>query len=345
MVFKLKIRVKTFFNRYKYKRKLGRVARQVINRKDPSRDPSLRSSRDFAWGGGARNPYRLPEEEKSGRYGLKFFLLFFFCLAWIGFIFLHPFFHIRKMTVEGLHRIKQSELEQKIQDIMGKPYIGPVSRRNFFLVPEKQIRAVLTSVYPIQSITINKTFPHGIHFTVQEKTSAILYSNAETYVYMDIDGNIVEKIDHTPFLWATSAMTTSTVTSTSDVVSTVDFSILNTAARTLEEKKNDLPIVYDANEIDKTQRTAQASASIIKGVVAWENFLKNNLEIPVRYYVVQNEVGDGMIMTTQGWYIIANFNKDVERQFRNVATVLDTSIKQSQVQYMNVRFNDRVYWQ
>ena len=60
---------------------------------------------------------------------------------------------------------------------------------------------------------------------------------------------------------------------------------------------------------------------------------------------MNDDSGEVTIKTREGWYIISNLTYDIETQFQELIFALDNKIDKDKINYVDLRFFGKIYWQ
>ena len=173
--------------------------------------------------------------------------------------------------------------------------------------------------------------------SVEEKISTIIYDNGAEYSYLDTDGNIVEilrKIGDDE--WQEKSAATS---------STPAIRVHIPKSKQIKKEIGDYPIVYDERGLTAGMNTNVLDKETVAGIIQWFNFLNKQAKILPSYFTISDGLGEGVIKTGEGWYIKANFEKNIDSQFSELQYVLKQKINRKNVNYIDLRYPGKVYWQ
>jgi len=292
--------------------------------------------KDFAWHKAKDNPlWREPEKKdwvKKIKIGVG-------VVAFLGTIYLGIFssiFHIKQIETEGLQRIKKEDFTESVKGLMNykKLFIFPDS--SYFLVDLNEIIDILKNKFSLNSITIEKRFPDFLKIKVEEKISTIIYDNSVDYSYLDIEGKQVELLKKVGLdEWQTiTPASSSTLAETIHIPKTKD----------IIKELGDYPIVYDKRHPPSALNQPILNKNIVKGIIDWFNYIKKENQINLSYFIIENELGEGLIKTGDGWVIKANLKDNLEAQFDELSYLLKKKIDLSKINYIDLRYLEKVYW-
>ncbi len=312
-------------------------------------DKPAHRKRDFSWRGRDSNPF-LSKGAVDWKLRLKMIIFALTLTASVLLMLLHPVFAISVITVEGLSRISSHEVQSAVHGIMDHKRLLIFPGNNFFMVDLNEVRDIIKERFPLQSIAVAKKFPNTLHLTLSEKTAALIYDNGAQYSYLDEQGNMVEILRNvSDYEWkditriVTSTNADGTVSSTVEIVDRVH----TPDVRHVTAELGAHAVVYDKRAKDGTINDEMVSAIVVQGILDWYEFLSKTAAIPVHYFIIENELGDVIIKTKEGWDIRARLKNEVSRQFADLMLLIKDpkKIDRSTLQYLDVRYDGRVYWQ
>lgn len=277
----------------------------------------------------------------------KISVIFITFISALGLLFLHPFFEISSVHIQGLQKIKEEDIRDTVQGILSykKFYIFP--QNNFFVVDIADLHTILREKYPVRSLTVTKNFPHTLNIVLEEKLSTIIYDNGQQYSLMDANGKISEVlriVDDNEW-----RVIRKNVTSTNEAGVEVSSETIISRFHTpnyekISKEVGQFPLVYDTRQ-KKIGKGEQILDEItVKQIIEWYEILKKNTEIPVSYFYLDQQVGDVLIKTTEGWTIKAKLNDKIQSQFEALQYILSQKVKRPNLQYVDVRFPGRAFW-
>lgn len=281
------------------------------------------------------------------RWYLKVAAIFVTFLGSLGLLFLHPFFQIHSVQIQGLQRIQESDMRDTVSGMLSYKRFFLFPQNNFFVVNIEDIHTILAQKYPLKSLTIKKSFPHTLNITIEEKLSTIIYDNGEQYSLVDANGKISEVlriVDDSEW-----RVTKKTVTSTNASGVEVSTEQILSRFHTPNYKKiltevGDYPLVYDTRgkKIGKGEQILNDVT--VQTIIEWYEMIKHHTDIPITYFYLDKEVGDVTIKTTEGWIIKAKLDTKIAEQFQTLQYILKEKVKRGEIQYIDVRFPGRAFW-
>lgn len=305
---------KSFINPYKLKRQWGKGIRKAADFVSLGDDKV--SYRDFAWHERKVNPF-IENEGRKWRNKIKIYGLIASLFLFTVIIIFHPFFQIRKISLTGLQRIPESEFRANVEGIINCRRWLVLPGKNYFLVNTAELDSILKEKFPLETIVIKKTFPHNLEIQIEEKISTIIYSNGKKYCYLDANGKILEILRQAG-----------------------ENEQLN--AETIKKEMGDYPIIYEKDGASGSVNDQIFDKNTASGIIQWFNLINKRISLRLEYIIIEREkVGEGLIKTRQGLEIKVKLNKDVENQFARLQYLLK---EKQNLNYIDLRFLDRVYW-
>lgn len=285
--------------------------------------------KDFSWAGQIHNPYR-DGTHISPKKRIESALLIVILGISLWMFLAHPFFSIQNVAIRGLERISETEFRAALDSIVSGKKLFFFPGKSYILLNVDEVRAILEERFPLESLLVEKRFPHTLRIEVKEKLSTIIYDNSLEYSLVGLDGRVVEimqKVGREE--WA-------------DVPSSTPTHI--PAAPLVMKQIGDYPVVYDARHQPIEINTRVLENDTVRGIVDWFNFLDEKTNIAFRYMVLEDERGEAVIYTGDKWTLRVQLNSR-EAQFDQLLYVLEKKIDRNLLEYIDVRYPGRVYWQ
>lgn len=334
------------FNAYKLKRLFRKKVDTIQHSLDSTFFESSSRKQDFAWRGRHHNPHITRPKSKEQAAKVKILAFIGIAGATFGLISYHSTFKIDQVNLDGLNRIHEGDIRQTIEAALEGNSWLIFPRSNYFFVNIEEIQDILINKYPIASVTISKSFPKTLSVSVQEKISNIIYDNGKQYAYVDLNGNVLEiKRNVLEREWTAHFKE---VTSTDEFGNELRKQEIESRKHTpdvvaITKELGNLPILYDARSIDLAQGASIIDPNTAKKTVEWYDALTEKTDIPISYFEIEDEIGNVVIYTKEGWVIKGKLN-NTNSQINELRAVLKEKIKRPNVQYIDVRYSGRVYW-
>lgn len=337
-------------NHHKWKRRLKRQKKETLF----SAFSRSQGRRDYSWTGKPKaNPYRQATTQTiSIKRILEMSLLATSIIGSAAVLTLHPVFAIGTIHLTGLRQISEEALRQDIDQLLSQKMWGILPKRSYVLFDTEQLTAHLSAEYPIEEIHFEKKFPDSVTIRVKEKISTVLYTDGVMHTFLGLDGLPVK----------TPISTTTSMTTATDALAPIETIEDNTATSTTPTSTPELvntryiaplqtlygtyPIVYDLRSDKEYVQSEIIAPHHIAGIIAWYEYLTKQTTIPLAYITISSNMGEGTIMTQEGWYIRVKFQPEtIETQKISLEEMLrDPVINKSQLRYIDVRFGNKVFW-
>ncbi|HQL52502.1 MAG TPA: FtsQ-type POTRA domain-containing protein [Candidatus Magasanikbacteria bacterium] len=337
--------MKKFFNRYKLKRKLGRQIQSAS--KFVFSYNQINKHKDYDWRKPKSNPFK-KTTEINWKKRIEIFLLIFTILATFITIIYSSFFKIKNIEISGLKRINNQELIENITNITNYKSFLIIPKNNYFTIDLNEIIFILKQKYPIQNITIQKIFPDKIKVEVEEKISKIIYNDGRIYTYLDETGKVIEILRYVgEDEWL---ITKKSVTSTNELGEEIitEKEVARKpkiSINKITQEMGDYPIIYRQNNGDDLKiNDLVLDQNKISGIIQWFNLLEKRTDINFTYFFIENDFGEGIIKTSDGWEIKVKITTDIINQFNELEYLLKNKIDKNNLSYIDLRYSGRVYW-
>lgn len=350
---------RSFFNPYKFRRKLKRRSRRVRRTLRDQSYVGVGRRRDFAFGSRKRNPM-VCREFLNIRQRLYLGIIIVCFLGGFAAMLYSPQLKIDQISVTGLQRIEQIDFTDAIAGVLADTVWYVLPGENYFLVNTQEVEDILAQRYPLATVIVKKEFPNTLSVLVEEKLSTLIYDNAVQYGYVGLDGKLVELlrlVGEDEWVVQTELVTTTKmVTTTNDVGEKV------LQAQEIQEEKEisrthvlpmsriidemgDFPLVYDTRQKEIGDINNQVlKPERIAGLVAWYRVLNSRTDIPVSYFIIHDELGNGVVRTKEGWELRVVLDEAiVDEQFARLELALrEEDINRPHIQYIDLRFDGRL---
>ena len=293
--------------------------------------------KDFAWHKAKDNPLWRESEKINWKKRIEITIGLMAVLATVYLGIFSPVFHINKIEVEGLQRIKKETFVDSVDGVINYKKLFVLPGNSFFLVDLDQVIVILKSKFSLNSISIQKRFPNLLQIKIEEKISTIIYDNSADYSYLDADGKQVELLRR---VGMDEWQLVSPATSSTEAISSHKPQTAN-----IVSEFGDYPIIYDKRHVTSALNQQVLSKEMVSGVINWFNFIKKNNKIKLSYFIIENDLGEGLIVTGDGWLIKANLKNDIETQYNELEYLLKEKIDYNKLNYIDLRYLGKVYWQ
>ncbi|MFH1947140.1 MAG: FtsQ-type POTRA domain-containing protein [Candidatus Magasanikbacteria bacterium] len=304
--------------------------------------------KDFAWHRSKRNPMWRDPETPNWRKRLEIIILLSSVVGMLGIGIYSSFFKINDINIDGIQRIDQNELKEAVQGVINYKKLFIFPGNNYFVVNVDEIRDIVKERFPIESIIVKKIFPNTVEIALLEKISTIIYDNGSEYCYLDTNGRVVElirKVGEDEWLNKTEIVTTTNELGEEISEEKIIEQTHIPNITQIVKEMGDYPILYDTRKQMVEINSEVINEKFVRGIIDWFNLINKNTSIPFKYIIIDNGIGDAVIKTKEGWDIVVRLEENVETQFHELQYILKERINQKPINYVDLRFLGKVYWQ
>lgn len=335
------------FNRHRLKRKWGRGVKRSLDFLVRTKNND-KVFKDFAWHSAKQNPLLAGHQTKNRLKPLLAVIAVSAALI-IAIGVYHPFFRVNNVSVAGLQRINQEEFKKAVLGIIDYKKLFFLPGNSYFLIDVEEIKEILKERFPIESILVKKNFPAALSIQIEEKISNLIYDNGKEYGYLDADGNLVEIVRQVgEDEWNTKTQVTTSTNEKGEVIE--DTKILEAShtpnIKYVVAEMGDYPILFDKRGKITALNTAAITKELAGGIINWFNLINKKTDISFGYAIIEDERGEGEIMTDAGWRLKVVLTKDIDLQFVEFQHLLaKEKLNLNSLNYIDLRFLGKVYWQ
>ncbi|MCX6714866.1 MAG: cell division protein FtsQ/DivIB [Candidatus Uhrbacteria bacterium] len=257
--------------------------------------------------GAYRNPYFQAPKTSIVKYVYAFVggVIAFFAI--MIYFYAYPAFSITNVEIRGLDPLSNAEMETHVHEYLGQSHVLFFHNTNRFLFSEKKFREYISKTFAFDQLDL-KLKKQTLQLIIKERTSDVIWkTGSETYL-ADLQGVITQKID------------------------------AQAPVRTL-------PILTDRDNKPVLIGDHVLSEDQIKHIIAFESILSAQ-GFGFREAQIDLQAGKWMgIVTLQGYVILFDPDADLQAQFDRLKAILHDTIKDTaQLQYIDLRFGDHVYY-
>jgi len=259
----------------------------------------------------------------------------------------HHYFFIQKIDVTGLQRINHDEFVNAVFGMVDYRKLLILPGKNYFLVNVNEIKSLLLLRFPIESVTVKKIFPHTIKIDILEKISTIIYDNGKQYSYVDKEGYLVEQLRLVGDNEWTEKKQITTSTLADGSIKEEEKILERThhpSIKNIKAEMGDYPIVYDARAKESTLNEQILEKKTVKGIFSWFNFLRKKTNINIAYFLINDDFNHSSIITSDGWELRVNLADEIDNQMAELEYLMKEKLKETNIEYVDLRFDNRVYW-
>ncbi len=237
-------------------------------------------------------------------------------------------FTIKTISVQGLKTLSTQEIEQIVNSQEAKRRWLVFSQQNLWVFDSKMAENSLRERFMLDSVKIKKRPLGKLKIELSEKSNQLTWVSGEDYYYLDPNGLAVKDI----------------LVANIEVVEGDNDNQANAAALIDSEAiDQNLPKVIDDSVRPLEVGQQVLTASTVSFINALDNQLKQ-LDLTVTSYSMANSSATEIIAkTNKGFDIYFNTSNDLERQIANLKLVLKEKVGDSRVEYIDLRFGNKVY--
>ncbi|PLX28505.1 hypothetical protein C0581_02030 [Candidatus Parcubacteria bacterium] len=335
-------------NHHKIKKQVGRKFKRSHSFLSDIFGSKKKRKKDFSWQGRATNPYCTRKKNRDWSFIIKISILVISTIIIFVTCIYSSFFHMTDISITGLQRISETEIRSTLDGISSYKTFNIFPRKSYFLTDIDEIRDILKERFPIRSVIVQKTFPNKLSVIIEEKISTLIYDNGKEYSYIGLEGNVVEKMRNVgEYEWQVK---TETTTSTNEQGETETHEEIIERrhvpdTKSLIHELGDYPIVYDTREKSVDINEQVLNNEEVQSIIEWFNILTKTTDIPLKYFVIDGEVGDLVVATYEGWVIKTHVANNPTSQIEKLKTILNEKVTRPHVNYVDLRYEGRVYFQ
>jgi hypothetical protein len=303
----------------------------------------------------ARHSHHSKIYGKIAKYALMLLLI----LGWGSLPIFLPFFRISSVTYTGFSSPElQKTAEKTVASVLttDKPWWP---RNNFFIFNTEALTTELLKEPRLRSVDVQKTFPHNLVITAAEKSSRLVYFSATgNHAVLDEEGGFQQPFrnetstsfiaetyfSHTPLSPSTTVSTTiaAPLTFPSLALSDSDIKAIPLGLRALP-RLIDYRVQTTTNAQVSTTGTSVLSPAITQKILEWSDALSSSALGKMVAIGIDGEAAPYrlIIKTAQSWKIISDTSKTPAEQLNELSLLLKTQKPQ---QYIDMRFDGRLYW-
>src|SRR3989339_257790 len=317
------------FNHHRLKRKWGRGVKRASNLiRVRNHDKILK---DFSWHRRKNNPFWRDENDKLNWKRIIEITLLTICLVGTLILMIFaPIFRINFIQINGLQRIKYSEMKNSINGVLNYHRFLLCPGANYFFININEVGEVLKEKFSLSSVVVKKSFPNKLLVELQEKISTIIYDNGVEYSYLDTEGRPVEILKKVgDDEWKEKKTTVTSTDATGKEITEVKVINRqhNPKLKEVTAEFGDYPLVFDERGITTTIGEALLQKETVVGIIEWFNKINTLNKIKIGYFIIKNELGEAEIKMGDGWIIRTNLKKDIANRFNELQYLLKNKIK------------------
>jgi len=217
-------------------------------------------------------------------------------------------FKIKEISLENNKDISLAEIEETVNPFLDSQRLLFFKNSNYFLINKEYLRNFLSTEYNLESIEIKKVFPNKLKIMVQERISSFIWQKNNNLYLLTSQG------------------------------------VLNRKISDLNEDYDNYPILVDfrAEKAQEEQIFTDLELNYINTMyLLWNEIIDEKIKIKKMYI---EDKKDFKIEINLDYNIIFNKEKDIKEQLNNLNKVLAENIIGEDINYIDLRFGDKVYF-
>jgi len=277
-------------------------------------------------------------------------IIFIFLLVFIYIVyyfFYSPNFKITDIEIRGRENISEYALRNIIEEQFDKSRFLIFNQSNILMFNKRLARKNIKNSYVLDKLVIEKEYPHKLYIEIEEKVSTVVWvsqrDSIEHYYYLDLNGVVLGEIPISEIerLYAKEKIN---IKEGEDLIK---ISKDEQIEEKEEEQQTILPLIYDQSNSEVKIKEPVLESGVINFIIdLYQEFPEDFSEINIKNFATLKPNTTQIHLITEGGYeIYFESAKDLEFQLHNLKIVLEDKIQDtSKIQYIDLRFNDRVYY-
>lgn len=220
-------------------------------------------------------------------------------------IFQVKYFKIEKIGLVGQNDLSIEEAQQFIINELAKNKFLFFEANNYFLVSLDELNYQLKEKYNLEEVKIEKKWPDQLLVTVKEKVSHFIWQKDDSLYLLDAQGLLNRQI-----------------------------SFLDDKYLVLEDKRDYRPQgeqIFTSEEIEVINQI----------YLNWNELIAS--KVKMSKITIYNDWNIDL-HTETGFYVKIDKDQDIREQLNNLRTVLEENITGVDIDYIDIRFGDKVYF-
>ncbi len=235
--------------------------------------------------------------------GLVIFLIWFFLAA--------PIWRINNIKVEGLTRVTDTEIKNKIWEQTNKSRYLVFRQNNIWLFNKDEAQEGILASYNLASLQIVKKLPKTVLVRVGERPYSFIFQQGNDFFYASSDGYIIRE-------------------STVQEEDKTKYLIL--------ENKNTNNLIAEKNKIN-------ISDNYLNFIFELANALTLHSELSVERFIIDQEFNTIKVKFKDGPLVYFNTQTEAKAQVDRLVLVKREKIKDNFIKtnYIDLRYGDRIF--
>jgi cell division septal protein FtsQ len=289
-----------------------------------------------------RNPFSRHNQKKARRFKIVGILVILIVLALSYFLFYSKTFKIENIEISGTRNIRHEDIRSLVEAQLKKSWFLVFNQDNFFILSKNNLAKNITDKYVLDDLIITKTFSRTLKVEIKEKVSQIIWASGSKYYNLDSNGIAISEIGDLNDNKPVKSDKKSQATEVMVVAEEPKFFEIKIDGQDF----NSFPIIVDESNKDVSLGQAIIKPEIVSIALNLIKKIPSKVNISISSFKMPDPASQELkAVTTEGWEIYFDANKDLEAQLNNLKMVLDQKIKdRNALQYIDLRFGNRVYY-
>ena len=276
-----------------------------------------------------KNPYHSPKNQKPRLKKARFFFIGFILVS-TSLVFLiarADYFKIQKISISGNDFISESEISQIALSQLKKSRLVIFPQDNILFFDKKSLKKSILSKYYLNNLEVDKEFWHEIKIIISEKPIKLIYSTNQKKFFIDDSGIIAN--EHGPGI-------------SDKIEQDGEVEIVRPASQAAN-----LPVIIDRSDSAAEVGTQILNKDYISFILNIDQKIKDEADFKVKEFQIKDPASsDLFVLTNQGWEVRLNMSDSYLSQSRLLFLILNDKVKdRSNLEYIDLRFGDKVYYQ
>lgn len=245
------------------------------------------------------------EQKTSSRKKVVRIIWIIFIILLIQSIFQAPYFRVNNITLVGNNDLTYDEVSEALDKPLNSNKFLFFKNNNYFLLNTDPLAKLLIEKFNLDQAQVDKKFPNRLLVTVKEKISYFIWSKDGSLYLLDAKGALNRQIN-----------------------------ALDEKYLVLEDKRDYRPNgdqIFTADEVN----------AINQLYLGWNETIDPNIKLDK--IVIYNDWSIEMY-TKMGFYVKVDKDEDIQSQLDHLNQVLTENIAGVDIDYIDVRFGDKVYF-
>ena len=280
-----------------------------MNRRDHFRQAQKRryQSRNY------RNPHLDGRKPFPWKFVVVALGILVIVLGTIVSVFAHPAFRIRRVEVLGIEYIQPAVLETVVAGYLDERALLFFKRSNRFLFSGSNLSRMLEEQFALAHILVG--LQEGtVYVQLEERTSNLFWKTQGRLYVVDLEGVVVREVQ--------------------DEQDTI----------LQQPNLKELPIFIDTNDVAVDVASLVLTPEEVKSAFT---FFEHLTQAGIAYTHIELDRVAGKwvkLVTQQGYSILFDLTGDIDEQYKNLTVVLQEVADTSTLEYIDLRFGDKVYY-